>query len=194
MLGLSESFFQGSPFNSSNDSSFGIEWRKKNNLNQQNQSRTFSPASRFVKSPNISPIIKKMDNLTIAEEPDDSGCDKTYIVSYDNPIHGINSPRTPINRTFIIDQNVKFRENIAEKKIFIEKKSHRRRTMFLIPPTPTTIKDNSKLNKSDFEHQFTVDTILKEIGMTKYANLFEREEVNLKISYKTRNKFLFLTD
>lgn len=183
LLGLSESFFQGSPFNSSSDSSFGIEWRKKNNLNQLNQSRTFSPASRFVKSPNISPIIKKLGNLTIAEEPDDSGCDKTYIVDSDNAIIGINSPRTPINRTFIVNDNVKFRKNIPEKKIFIEKKSHKRRTMFLIPPTPTTLKDNSKLNQSDFEHQFTVDTILKEIGMTKYVNLFEREEVKREISY-----------
>lgn len=176
LLGLSESFFHASPFNSSSDSSFGIEWRKRNNLNQQNQSRTYSPASRFVNSPNISPIIKKLGNMTIAEEPDDTSCDKTFVI---NSINGINSPHTPVNTTFVIDQEMQYHKNMAaQKQIFMDrKKAHKRRTMFLLPPTPTTIRDSSKLNASDFEHKFAVETILKEIGLTKYINLFEIEEV-----------------
>lgn len=188
MLGLSESYFQGSPFNSS-DSSFGTEWRKNNHR----QSRTFSPGARFVKSPNISPItlIKKMGTLTIAEEPDEATSDKTFTV--DNPTHGIGSPHTPvINKTFIVDRESKYKNVGIEKKMEREK-TLKRRTMFLIPPTPTKIKGNSKLNASDFEHKFTVDTILKEIGMTKYINLFESEEVSIFFAPNGKNQDTFLT-
>ncbi|XP_063696231.1 ankyrin repeat and SAM domain-containing protein 6-like [Culicoides brevitarsis] len=185
MLGISESFFHGSPFNSSNDSLLSVEWRKKtNNLN----TRTFSPGSRFVKSPNISPIIKKIGKMTIAEEPaaDDSSssissCDKTFTINANLSTDAITaSPQTPTNgSTFVITHNYRKNAGIAKQMTSEREKAHKRRTMFLLPPTPTTIRDNNKLNTSDFEHKFTVDTILKEIGMTKFINLFESEEINI---------------
>lgn len=114
--------------------------------------------------------------MTIAEEPDDPSCEKTFVI---NSINGIDSPHTPVNTTFVIDPEMKYHKNMAaQKQIFMDrKKAHKRRTMFLLPPTPTTIRDSSKLNASDFEHKFAVETILKEIGLTKYINLFESEEV-----------------
>lgn len=179
MFGLSESFFQGSPFhNSSSDTSFGAEWRKKNNLNQKTQSRTFSPGSRLVKSPNFSPIVKQMNNFTIAEESDDAATsNKTFIV-----VDHVESPQTPINTTYVIDHKLK-KKNVgaAEAQKFLDRKNaHKRRTMFMLPATPTTVIGNGKLNASDFEHKFTVDTILKEIGMKKYIDLFESEEVRTR--------------
>lgn len=181
MLGLSESFFQGSPFNSSSDSSFGIEWRKKNNLNQMNTNRTYSPGVAYLKSPNISPIVKKLEQMTITEEPDE-GIEKTYIIEEATLNKSTsNSPHTPMNKTYVIEHVKKYQKNVGvEKNMENErKKIYKRRTMFLLPPTPTSIKAVSKLNTSDFEHRFTVNTILKEIGMTKYIKLFEMEEVGV---------------
>uniref|UniRef100_A0A336MUW0 CSON007887 protein n=1 Tax=Culicoides sonorensis TaxID=179676 RepID=A0A336MUW0_CULSO len=173
LLGISESFFQASPFNSSSDSSFGRDWNKQNNLNV----RTFSPSNRFVKSPNFSPITKKFADLTITEEIDESNGNKTFLID------DTNSPHTPLNQTYIKDSGVRPKKNVdnGTSNRFEHDKIHRRRTMFLLPPTPTYNKVPSKLNTSDFEHAFSVDTILKEIGMTKYIDLFNMEEINIPV-------------